>query len=112
VFNRARISNGNTLIGTFARATFGTLTNQGASMASIGGSIPITFTDPSINGGVPTNGMLMVTDTAGPGFVAKVQLDSFTYNSTAAVPDSGSTLALLAMGAGGVIALRQRRKAA
>lgn len=111
VFNQAIVSVHSGV--TFFRATFGSQrhSNFGPSI-TLSGTIPITFTDPSINGGATTNGMLMVTDTAGPGFNAEVQLDSFTYKSTAALPDSGSTLALLAMGAGGVIALRQRRKAA
>jgi hypothetical protein len=65
------------------------------------GSIPIFFTDPNINGGRSTSGFLEVTVT-----VEAVQLDSFTYNT----PDQGSSLALLAMGAGGVLALRHRRK--
>jgi hypothetical protein len=79
------------------------------------GSIPVFFKDLHINGGAPTEGSLEVT-VSGPGFF--IQLDSLTYNSnvppaglTAAVPDQGSTLALLAMGAGGVIALRRRRAA-
>jgi len=38
---------------------------------------------------------------------SRVQLDSFTYNT----PDQGSSLALLAMGAGGVLALRRWRTA-
>jgi hypothetical protein len=77
--------------------------------------IPISFTDPAINGGAPTPGELEVTGFAssGPnGLVASMTLDSFTYQPLgSAAADSGSTLALLALGAGGVIALRQRRKA-
>ena len=48
----------------------------------------------------------------------QVQLDSFTYNSNTplaganvTVPENGSSLALLAMGAGGILALRRLRAA-
>jgi hypothetical protein len=79
------------------------------------GSIPIFFKDLHINSGAPTTGLLEVTVSPSGG----VQLDSFTYTSNtpgagrrvSAVPDEGSTLALLAMGAGGVLALRRRRVA-
>jgi hypothetical protein len=76
------------------------------------GSIPIFFKDLHINGGAPTEGSLEVT--VGP---LQIQLDSFTYTTpgqgsrSLAVPDHGSTLALLAMGAGGVLALRRWRAA-
>ena len=80
---------------------------------SLTGSIPIFFKDLHINGGAPTEGSLEVTVfvfSADPG----VQLDSFSYNTpvqglSRAVPDQGSSLALLAMGAGGVLALRRWR---
>jgi len=62
-------------------------------------SIPIFFKDLHINGGAPTEGSLEVL--AGFG---EIDLDSFTYNTpgqgsslAAAVPDQGSSLALLAM---------------
>jgi hypothetical protein len=80
---------------------------------SLTGSIPIFFKDLHINGGAPTSGSLQVTVIGG-----EIQLDSFTYNSNTAiqgstrtVPDNGSSLALLAMGAGGILALRRRRAA-
>ena len=73
------------------------------------GSIPIFFKDLRINGGTRTNGFLEVTVSVGGGY--KIQLDSFTYNSGSAVPDQGSSLALLAMGAGGVLAFRRWRAA-
>jgi hypothetical protein len=76
------------------------------------GSIPISFKDLHINGGARTSGSLEVTVSAvccgGTRADAEIQLDNFTYNSTR-VPDQGSTLALLAMGAGGVLALRRWR---
>jgi hypothetical protein len=93
---------------------------QSARLGSKGGyyvtgSIPIFFKDLRINGGVPTRGSLEVTVEALGSPV--VSLDSFTYNtagqstSVATVPDEGSSLALLAMGAGGVLALRRWRAA-
>ena len=42
-----------------------------------------------------------------PFFAAEVQLDSFTYSA----PDQDSSLALLALGAGGILALRRLRAA-
>ena len=80
------------------------------------GSIPIFFKDLRINGGAPTRGSLEVTVSAslyiGP---AEIQLDSLTYNAAApgsglaTIPDEGSSLALLAMGAGGILAFRRWR---
>jgi len=66
------------------------------------GKIPVSFTDSNINGGRLTNGFLEVTVT-----VSEVSLDSFTFST----PDQGSSLALLAMGASGVLALRRWRAA-
>jgi len=73
------------------------------------GSIPIFFKDLHINGGARTRGFLEVTVSSQrlPFFAAEVQLDSFTYNT----PDQGSSLALLAMGAGGILALRRWKDA-
>ena len=85
--------------------------NASSGTPSLIGSIPIFFKDLHINGGAPTKGFLEVTvsDTF-------INLDSLTYTSTTpvagasrAVPDQGSSLALLAMGAGGVLALRRWR---
>jgi len=83
------------------------------------GSIPIFFKDLHINGGAPTGGLLEVTVSTGFfELAAKVQLDSLTYTSntpggniSSAVPEQGSSLALLAMGAGGILALRGWRAA-
>jgi hypothetical protein len=76
--------------------------------ASLMGSIPVFFRDMHINNGALTEGSLAVTVSPNPG---KVQLDSLTYSTRENVPDQGSSLALLAMGAGGVLALRQWRAA-
>ena len=77
------------------------------------GSIPLFFKDLHINGGAPTKGSLEVTVSSR--FGTEIQLDSFTYNTpgqgSRPVPDQGSSLALLAMGAGGVLALRRWRAA-
>jgi len=69
---------------------------------SLMGSIPIFFKDLHINGGAPTRGSLEVTVGARD---SEIQLDSLTYNT----PDQGSSLALLAMGAGGILAFRRWR---
>jgi hypothetical protein len=79
--------------------------------AQLTGSIPIFFKDLRINGGAPTQGFLEVTVS---GNDPTVQLDSFSYNTpvqgaSRAIPDQGSSLALLAMGAGAVLALRRWR---
>ena len=72
--------------------------------SSLTGSIPISFKDLHINNGAITKASLQITVSGfGNG---KIQLDSFTYN---AVADQGSSHALLAMGAGGVLALRRSR---
>ena len=80
-----------------------------SAAAYLMGSIPITFKDLHINGGAPTSGSLEVTVSAGHRGDGSptIQLDSFTYKT----PDEGSSLALLAMGAGGILALRRRRAA-
>jgi len=79
--------------------------------ASLTGSIPISFSDLHINGGALTKGFLEVTVSTPLPNLAKIQLNSFTYNARENVSDQGSSLALLAMGAGGVLALRRRRTA-
>jgi len=80
------------------------------SHGSFTGTIPIFFKDLHINGGAPTEGLLEITVFSS----ATIQLDSFTYNTpnqglSPKVADQGSTLALLAMGAEGVLALRRQR---
>jgi len=84
------------------------------------GSISIFFKDLHINGGTPTSGSLEVTVFSIGSLDGRplIQLDSLTYNTlgqgsrlAAAVPDQGSSLALLAMGGGGVLALRRWRAA-
>jgi len=78
----------------------------GGYSVSLTGSIPISFRDLHINNGKLTSGSVEVTVTPD-----KVQLDSFTYNNTPATPDNGASLALLAMGAGGILAFRRWRAA-
>jgi hypothetical protein len=76
--------------------------------ASLIGSIPIFFKDLHINNGALIKGTLDVTVFAEAGWPnndTRIQLDSFTY----ATPDQGSSLALLAMGAGGILAFRRWR---
>jgi hypothetical protein len=84
---------------------------SGYATSHLVGWIPIFFKDLHINDGAPTKGALEVTVS---GTNPKIQLDSLTYNTPGqgsrlglAVPDRGSSLALLAMGAGGVLALRR-----
>jgi hypothetical protein len=74
----------------------------GGSSVYLTGSIPVSFKDLHINNGKLTNGWLDVTVTPD-----KVQFDDYTYYT----PDQGSTLALLAMGAAGVLSLRRWRTA-
>ena len=82
---------------------------------SLMGSIPVFFKDLHINGGALTKGSLEVTvfgkvGPNGPGdnlSVAKVQLDSVTFHTA----ENGSSLALLAMGATGILALHRWRAA-
>jgi hypothetical protein len=77
---------------------------------SLTGLIPIFFKDLHINGGAQTAGSLEVTVSSQARFDGnpKIQLDSLTYNASN-LPDQGSSLALLAMGAGGILALRRWR---
>jgi hypothetical protein len=102
-------------VGALSNATHKTSVTRGFSQpmppgaVSVTSTIPFSFTDNSINGGVLTPGILYVTASSGNGH-ATVTLDQFTYN-TIPVPEP-SSLALLALGAGGVLAFRQRRKAA
>jgi hypothetical protein len=74
----------------------------GGYSISLTGSIPISFKDLHINNGKLTSGSLEVTVTPG-----EVELNSFSYNT----PDQDSSLTLLALGAGGVLALRRSRTA-
>jgi hypothetical protein len=92
---------------------------QSSGARTVTGSIPIFFKDLHINAGAPTRGSLDVTVSSigsRPGGTATVQLDSVSYNAPGggsrlglSVPDQGSSLGLLAMGAGGVLALRRWR---
>src|SRR6266550_7932785 len=84
--------------------------HTGAYSASVTGLIPIFFRDLHINNGKLTEGWLEVSAFApltSPSSGAEVRLDGLTYNT----PDQGSSLALLAMGAGGVLALRRWKAA-
>lgn len=77
------------------------------------GAFAITFTDSLINGGAPTVGEVHVTAISEGDPLrgdTNVTIDRLTYHDT--VPDQGSTLALLALGAGGVLAFRRRLQAA
>ena len=81
---------------------------EGYAPSQLVGSIPISFKDLHINGGRLTAGSLEVTVSA---LQTQIQLDSFTYNTRENLPDQGSSLALLATGAGGILALRRLRTA-
>jgi hypothetical protein len=86
---------------------------SGVVSGSLMGSIPVVFKDLHINGGKLTSGSLEVTvfgkvipsEPGSPLSIAKVQLDSLTFHT----PDNGSSLALLAIGASGVLAFRRLR---
>jgi hypothetical protein len=87
----------------YARLGSQTANYIGPPAPSLTGSIPITFTDLHINHGALTHGLLEVSViTERP---ARVQLDSITYQ----LPDNGSSLGLLAMGASGILAVRRWR---
>jgi hypothetical protein len=102
---------------------YGTLGSQrgfasGPDTFYLTGSIPIFFKDLHINAGAPTKGFVEVT--VAPGQFATIQLDSLTYSTPGQAPapgsrlsvsDQGSSLALLAMGAGGILAFRRWRAA-
>jgi hypothetical protein len=80
----------------------------GSGTSYLNGSIPITFKDLHINNGKLTKGLLDVTvNVFGPHGPGEIDLNSFTYNT----PDQGSSLALLAMGASGILSLRRWRAA-
>jgi len=84
--------------------------HSGAYPASVTGLIPIFFRDLHINNGKLTEGWLEVRAFApltSPSSGAEVRLDSLSYNT----PDQGSSLVLLALGAGGILALRRLRAA-
>ncbi len=76
---------------------------------TIVGLIPISFKDLRINGGARTSGSLEVTVLSSLIQGPEIRLDTLTYTSKTL--DQGSSLALLAMGAGGVLALRRWRGA-
>jgi hypothetical protein len=104
---------GTMVLGSRVASYFGPdSTSPAFGTPSLMGSIPIFFKDLHINGGAPTRGLLEVT--VDP---FEIQLDSITYTSTtldqrvSSIPDQGSSLALLAMGAGGILALRRWRTA-
>ena len=84
----------------------GSVYPYGNETTKVAGSIPIFFKDLHINGGALTKGSLEVTVSP-----QEIQLDSFTYNTRENVADQGSSLALLAIGASGVLALRRLRTA-
>ncbi len=114
VYARAFFSNDH-VRGTERLGPRATYYYQGYGTPSLRGSIPLFFKDLHINGGAPTKGSLEVTVSSRD---PHVQLDSFTYTSNTldqassrTLPDQGSSLALLAMGAGGILALRRWRAA-
>ena len=102
-------------VGTLQLGSHVTFFGLSGPSGSLMGSIPVFFKDLHINGGALTSGSLEVTvfgkvvpsEPGEPGSVAKIQLDSLTFHT----PDNGSSLALLAMGAGGILAFRRWRAA-
>ena len=95
------------------------------------GLYPITFTDPGINGGAPTSGWLELMVASIPGVEASVEIHRLIFDDASttapagviytdpafpefvsAVPEPGSNLALLALGAGGLTLRRRLKRAA
>lgn len=100
----------------FAKAGSKSTRNSSSQEAKVEATVPIKFMDPNVNGGALTQGTLFFNAAAqgfGEGGFATITLEKFTYPMmSAGVPEGGSTLALLVLGAGGVIALRRFRQAA
>lgn len=89
---------------------------------------PVTFTDSRINGGLPTDGYLEVNSIAAGLGANSVTLTRFVFDDASTTRPTGvltttqyteavlipepSSLTLLALGAGGLLARRNRKKAA
>jgi hypothetical protein len=111
----------------FALGVVGVAQNGSNNPVSVSCLNPITFTDPQINDGLPTNAWLQVNafNTSAVSHTVELARLIFDTESTtrpvfgsvpgvqnewvAAVPEPGSNLALLALGAGG-LTLRRRLK--
>jgi len=112
----------------FANGGVGTPTAMGTSARNIKYLNPVTFTDSRINGGLPTDGYLEVNSIAAGSTANSVTLTRFVFDDASTTRPTGvstttpytpavlipepSSLTLLALGAGGLLARRNRKKAA
>ena len=101
---------------------------MGTSARNIKYLNPVTFTDSRINGGLPTDGYLEVNSIAAGSTANSVTLTRFVFDDASTTRPTGvstttpytpavlipepSSLTLLALGAGGLLARRNRKKAA
>ena len=103
----------------------------GSSSAVLRALVPFKFSDSRINGGLETNGWLDVEAGANLGSDYRVQIHRLIFDASStiaptgvsytdadyspfasAVPEPGSNLALLALGAGGLTLRRRLKRAA
>ncbi len=121
---------GNTVVG--AGNTASNVGGVGAGVATLRGLVAVSFTDANIRGGASTTGYLDMTATASQpgekiitvnrlifdedsgGAIAGLNVNdaAFTEYTLSAVPEPGSNLALLALGAGGLTLRRRLKRAA
>jgi len=112
----------------FANGGVGTPASIGLSDRNIKYLNPVIFTDSRINGGLPTDGYLEVNSFAAGQGANSVTLTRFVFDDASTTRPTGvltttqyteavlipepSSLTLLALGAGGLLARRNRKKAA
>lgn len=112
----------------FANGGVGTPASVASAARNIKYLNPVTFTDSRINGGLPTDGYLEVNSIAAGLGANSVTLTRFVFDDASTTRPTGvltttqyteavlipepSSLTLLALGAGGLLARRNRKKAA
>ena len=110
----------------FQAGGYGASVAAGRSFQDIKYLNPVTFTDPGINGGMPTDGYLELNTIAGGVNANSVTLTRFVFDDSSTARPTGvdtgttytefvpetSSLTLLALGAGGLMLRRKRDKTA